>query len=335
MSTAGGDQQASPLLSVRDLSVVFATADGTLIRAASNVGFDVMPGETLGVVGESGSGKSVTLRSLVGLHLPGRIVKGTALLDGLNILGLADEDLDDVRGTKIGMVYQDAGSALNPVVTVGGQLVEVLRVKTRMGRQEAQDTAVSLLSRVGVPSPAERMRDYSHQLSGGLRQRVMIALALAPKPVLLLADEPTTALDVTVQDQVLSLLADLRRDESMAMVLVSHDLGVIAQECDTVAVMYAGYVVEYGGVDEVLESPRHPYTAALMASTLPLERSAVRRPLRPIRGQPPELGSLPSGCPFQDRCQYVHEGCSEAGMELDRAVPAHGTACISPEVLES
>jgi len=323
--------RVEPLLSVRDLSVGFVDGDGTVIRAANEVAFDVMPAQTLGLVGESGCGKSATLRALIGLEAPGRILAGQALFGGRDVLRLERGELDRVRGCEIGMVFQDAGSALNPVLSVGSQLKEVLRVKRQLHGGEATREAVALLERVGIPSAAQRMRDYPHQFSGGMRQRVMIALALAPKPALLLADEPTTALDVTVQDQVLTLLSDLRREEDMAMVLVSHDLGVVAQECDAITVMYAGRVVEHGTVSEVLDSPRHPYTEALMASTLPAKPAADRSLLHSIKGQPPELAELAVGCPFVPRCEYADERCRAANMKLDRPVSQHGSACIAPE----
>ena len=319
------------MLQVRDLSVGFADAAGSLIRAADQVAFDVMPSQALGLVGESGCGKSVTLRSLLGLQHPGAILGGTAHFDGVDILALDRRAQQRLRGSQIGMVFQDAASALNPLMSIGAQLTEVLRVKRGMSRGAAGREALALLERVGIPSAARRLRDHPHQLSGGLRQRVMIALALAPKPRLLLADEPTTALDVTIQDQVLALLSELRREAAMAMVLVSHDLSVVAQECDAVAVMYAGRIVEYGAVDEILDSPRHPYTERLMASTLPRDPVVERTPLRAIKGQPPELTSLPTGCTFRTRCEYAEERCASVAMDLVPELPAHSTACVMPE----
>jgi oligopeptide/dipeptide ABC transporter ATP-binding protein len=322
---------ADTLLRVRDLSIAFVDDDGGVVRAANEVSFDVRRSEVLGIVGESGCGKSATLRSLIGIQEPGRVLGGSAMLLDEDILTLGDGQLEAVRGSKIGMIFQDAGSALNPYLSVGAQLTEVLRVKRGIGRREAKKIAISLLDRVGIPSAAQRLHDYPHQMSGGMRQRIMIALALAPGPLLLLADEPTTALDVTVQDQVLRLLSELRREQEMSMVLVSHDLGVIAQECDSIAVMYAGRVVEYGAVNEVLDRPRHPYTEALMASTLSSRPGGARGPLATIGGAPPDLVDLPPGCPFQPRCAYSDGRCSEAGMHLDRPLPAHGSACIDPE----
>lgn len=322
---------SEPLLSVRDLSVAFAESDGTVLPAVDRVSFDVRAGEVLGIVGESGCGKSVTLRSLIGLQLPGCVIGGQALFKNGDLLAQEKEELAGVRGSEIGMIFQDAGSALSPVLSIGSQLTELLRVKRKLSRRDATTEAVSLLARVGIPSATRRMRDYPHQLSGGMRQRVMIALAVAPRPPLLLADEPTTALDVTVQDQVLTLLSDLRQEENMAMILVSHDLSVVGQECDSLAVMYAGRVVEYGAVADVLDSPRHPCTEALMASTLPAEPTADRSRLPSIEGQPPELAELPTGCSFRPRCRYGDERCASASMVLDRAVPEHGSACIAAE----
>jgi oligopeptide/dipeptide ABC transporter ATP-binding protein len=302
-----------------------------VIRAADRVSFDVMSGQAVGLVGESGCGKSATLRSLIGLQEPGAILGGEALLSGRDVLTLGKRELEHVRGSEIAMIFQDAGSALTPVLSIGTQLTEVLRVKRGLGRSDAATEAVHLLERVGIPSAARRMRDYPHQLSGGMKQRVMIALALCAKPQLLLADEPTTALDVTIQDQILALLFDLRREDNMAMVLVSHDLGVIAQECDYVAVMYAGRVVEYGTVSDVLDSPRHPYTRALMNSILPTKPVSQHGLLHSIAGQPPELADLATGCSFRPRCAHAEEACAVASMDLDRDIAGHGSACIFPE----
>jgi oligopeptide/dipeptide ABC transporter ATP-binding protein len=320
-----------PLVRVRDLSVGFAVEDGGVVRAADRVSFDVMAGKTLGLVGESGCGKSVTLRSLIGLQHPGEVLGGEVLLRGRDLLGFDKDALRRVRGSEIAMIFQDPSSALNPVLSIQDQLTEVLRIKRGRSRREALDDAVQLMTRVGIPGARRRIRDYPHQLSGGMRQRLMIALALACRPALLLADEPTTALDVTIQDQILGLLADLQAEYDMAIVLVSHDLGVIAQVCDRVAVMYAGRVVEYGAVTDVLDSPRHPYTEALLSSMPASDPTPDRPVLRTIGGQPPDLADLPSGCSFRSRCSYAEERCAQASMELDAGVPLHGSACLFPE----
>jgi oligopeptide/dipeptide ABC transporter ATP-binding protein len=325
------DPAVQPLLRVHDLSVAFAAGYETVVRAADRVSFEVMPGETLGLVGESGCGKSVTLRSVIGLQHPGQILAGEAVMGGRDLLRMSQQELRGVRGSEIAMIFQDPGSALNPVLSVEDQLTEVLRIKRGLSRKAAVEEAADLITRVGISDARRRMRDYPHQLSGGMRQRVMIALALACKPRLLLADEPTTALDVTIQDQILVLLADLKAEYDMAIVLVSHDLGVIAQVCDRVAVMYAGRVVECGAVAEVLDAPRHPYTEALLNSMPPTHPTSQRTILRTIGGQPPDLAELPSGCSFRTRCSYAEERCSAASMDLDACLPLHGTACLFPE----
>lgn len=319
---------ADPLLDVRDLCVAFAEADGTIVHAANEVSFDVFPGAVLGIVGESGSGKSVTLRALLGIEAPGKVLSGQALFKGADLFGEGKGRLDELRGSDIGMIFQDPGNALSPMLSVGSQLTEVLRVKAKFSRGDAEKEAIALLENVGIPSAAERLRSYPHQLSGGMKQRVMIAMALAPRPALLLADEPTTALDVTVQDQVLALLARVRREAGMAMILVSHDLGVIAQEADFIAVMYAGSVVEYGSVSEVLDHPLHPYTKALMESTLPSRPANTHARIPSIEGAPPALSELADGCPFVPRCRYAEEECRGAPMVLDKPIPQHGSACV-------
>jgi oligopeptide/dipeptide ABC transporter ATP-binding protein len=317
-----------PLLVVRKLRVAIPTQRG-MIYPARDVSLVVGRGETLGLVGESGCGKSVTLRSLIALlRRPATIAGGEALLEGRDLLSLGPRDMRRVRGTEIGMIFQDPLTSLNPALTVGRQVSEVLRVKGAMSRRRAAEEAVQLLDRVGIASPRERARDYPHQLSGGMRQRIMIAIAIALKPKLLLADEPTTALDVTVQDQILTLLKDLQTDYGMAMIMVSHDIGVIGQTCDAVAAMYAGSVVEYGTVDDVLDRTRHPYTEGLLGSTPTIDFRPGRPPLASIGGQPPDLAMLPPGCPFAPRCSHAVSACDSAPMILDRDVPAHGSACI-------
>jgi oligopeptide/dipeptide ABC transporter ATP-binding protein len=315
-----------PLLAVDRLAIVVPTTDGMtdLVRGVS---FEVKPGQTLGLVGESGSGKSLTLRALLGL-LPHPVITyaGAAVWrSGIDLLAVEERVRRRIRGSEIAMIFQDPGESLDPMYTVGAHLVEVLTVRGRLSRAEARERAVELLARVGIPAPRERVRAYPHQLSGGMRQRVVIALAIACSPALLLADEPTTALDVTIQDQILTLLEDLQEESGMAMILVSHDLGVVAQSCDMVAVMYAGCIVETGTVDEVLDAPRHPYTAALLASKPGL--TSVRSRLEVIPGQPPLMTDLRPGCTFSPRCRFVRDGCEHVSMVLDRASGEHATAC--------
>ena len=316
-----------PLLEVRDLYVGFPTLDGTLL-AANRVNLSVRSGEVLGLVGESGSGKTVTCRSLIGLvPKPGETLSGEIVFDGRDLLQLSARELRRIRAHEIGMVFQDPASFLNPVYKVGDQISETLRVNLGMKRKEARTHGIELLRRVGIPSPDARFHDYPHQLSGGMQQRVMIALAIAPEPRLLLADEPTTALDVTIQAQILALLSSLQSETGMAMILVSHDFGVIAQHCHSVAVMYAGYVVEYGSVETIFSTPRHPYTQALLRSLLPLEARTDRTRLVSIPGQTPNLARLPAGCPFGPRCNHVRPTCSEVEMGLEAVGPEQLSAC--------
>jgi peptide/nickel transport system ATP-binding protein/oligopeptide transport system ATP-binding protein len=240
---------------------------------------------------------------------------------------MSRRELERIRGKEISMIFQDPTSCLNPVFSVGDQITEMLRMKLHMTRQKATERAFELLDRVGIPSPRRRLKDYPHQLSGGMRQRVMIAIAIASQPKLLLADEPTTALDVTIQDQILSLLAEIREETGMSMILVSHDVGVVAQNADEVVVMYAGKIVERGKVHEVLYKPRHPYTRGLLHAVPKIEHVGQRDPLEPIPGQPPNLANLPQGCPFQPRCPFVQDSCTGVTMELDSEDFAHGSAC--------
>ncbi len=320
---------SEPLLQVEGLTVAFA-GDGGEVVAPKRASLHVAAGATLGLVGESGSGKSVTLRAVMGLEDVGRVRHGRVLFEGRDLIQASQTELEQTRGTRIAMIFQDPASALDPVLSIGAQLTEVLRCKRGLDRAQARLQAIELLERVGIPGPEVRLRAYPHQLSGGLQQRAVIALAIACDPVLLLADEPTTALDVTIQDQILALLERLRQQSGMAMVLVSHDLAVVAQMCDTVAVMYAGRIMECGPTDVVTTQPRHPYTEALLKSadmTGGLERSR----LESIPGQPPDLTALPPGCPFAPRCRYADERCSAAAIALDAVLPAHGTACAFPE----
>jgi oligopeptide/dipeptide ABC transporter ATP-binding protein len=318
---------SEPLLRVRGLTAGFPTLRG-LALAARSVDFDVAAGSSLGLIGESGCGKSVTLRSLIGLvAAPGEVLDGEVRFDGRDLRALTPAQLRHVRGNEISMVFQDPTASLNPVYSIGHQLAEVLRVKRGMRRRAANEESVSLLARVGIPSPRARMRAYPDQLSGGMRQRVMIAIAIACGPRLLLADEPTTSLDVTIQDQILRLLRALREEHGMALIISSHDFGIVAENCDRVAVMYAGSIVESGSARDVLDHPRHPYTRALLAAVPSIDPEEVRGALPAIGGQPPDLAALPPGCPFAARCEHAHQGCRSIPMRLDRSPQGHRSAC--------
>ena len=315
-----------PLLSIEELCTAFP-GSSSLILASNHVTLKLKKGMTLGLLGESGSGKSVTCRSIIGLiPKPGEVISGKIQFDGQDLLGLDSKEWQKIRGRKIGMVFQDPMSSLNPVYKIGEQIVEVLRSKLRMPRRKAIAEAISLLKKVGIASSESQFHSYPHELSGGMRQRVLIACAIAAKPSLLIADEPTTALDVTVQAQILSLLKDLKLETGMAMILISHDFGVIAQYCDEVAVMYGGCIVEYGTVMDVFEKPQHPYTKALLRS-IPKLSGYTDRELFPIQGQPPDLGTLTSGCPFAPRCDRSQAACSDVDMKLAEIYTNHSSAC--------
>jgi oligopeptide/dipeptide ABC transporter ATP-binding protein len=312
-------------LAIRGLATTFATGAG-LVRAVDGIDLDLRAGEVLGLVGESGCGKSVTLRSLVRLVRPPGRVEGRAIWQGKDLLALPESELLDVRGKEIAMIFQEPMAALNPVLTIRQQIDENLKAHTGLGRAERARRAIELLDLVGIPSAAERLDSYPHQFSGGMRQRVMIAIALASQPRLLLADEPTTALDVTIQDQILKLLLELRDRLGMSVILVTHDLGVVAQTCDRVAVMYAGQIMEVGPVVEVFRNPRHAYTLGLLGS-IP-RGGAMRQPLRSIEGAPPSLIDLPPGCPFAPRCSFVTDACRQRRPDLVQVAPDHLSACV-------
>ncbi|WP_394821181.1 ABC transporter ATP-binding protein [Pendulispora albinea] len=324
-----------PLLRVRDLVTTFRGDHGT-VRAVDGVSFDVAAGQTVGVVGESGCGKSVTALSLLRLipSPPGYIESGTIELRGKNLLALREREMRDVRGNEISMVFQEPMTSLNPVYTVGAQIVEAILLHQKMSRREAYAQARELLRHVGISSPETNVDAYPHQLSGGMRQRVMIAMALACRPALLIADEPTTALDVTIQAQILELIHKLQGELGMSILLITHDLGVIAEYTEHVIVMYAGRIVESGPVREVFARPRHPYTHGLMASVPRLgqsRRSRVAR-LPTIDGMVPDLRHLPGGCRFADRCKLVIDACREEEPELLRVdaevASEHFARCI-------
>ncbi|WP_116133358.1 ABC transporter ATP-binding protein [Tropicimonas sp. IMCC34043] len=315
---------AAPALSVRNLTTTFDLG-ASRVAAVRDVSFDVMPGEVLGLVGESGSGKSVTLRSLTRLLPSGAEVSGQVIWQGRNLVGLAPKDLRKVRGGEISMIFQEPATALNPVLPIRVQIEENLRAHTTLDRAGRRRRSQELLDLVGIPDAARRLDEYPHQFSGGMRQRAMIAIALASAPRLLLADEPTTALDVTIQDQILNLILDLRDELGMSVVLVTHDLGVIAQTCDRMAVMYAGRIVEEGGVSPVLGHPAHAYTLGLLGSVP--QAGTERTVLRSIEGTPPALSAIPPGCAFAPRCVFATDICRTRAPELVGTTEGHAAAC--------
>lgn len=300
---------ARKLLSVRNLKTSFFTHVGE-VKAVRGISFDVNEGEVLGIVGESGSGKSVTSLSIMGLlQYPGRVVDGEILLNGEDILTYSKDQMRKVRGKEIAMIFQDPMTSLNPVYTIGNQVMEMILEHEKMTKREARARAIEMLKLVGIPAAEKRIDSYPHEFSGGMRQRVMIALALSCNPKLLIADEPTTALDVTIQAQILNLIKKLNRQFGMTTMLITHDLGVVATVCDKVAVMYGGLIMEYGTADEIFYHPRHPYTMGLLGS-IPHVDGGEKRRLIPIDGTPPDLINPPKGCPFSTRCKYCMNVCT-------------------------
>jgi oligopeptide/dipeptide ABC transporter ATP-binding protein len=317
------------LLSVEDLRVEFTTARGT-VYAVNGVTFDIAAGQTLGLVGESGCGKSVTSLAVLGiLARNGRVSGGRALFEGRDLLGLKDSELRGIRGREIAMIFQDPMTSLNPVLTIGRQIREVLQEHFDLGKDAAVRRAASLLEQVGIPSPEMRLKDYPHQFSGGMRQRAMIAMALACEPKLLIADEPTTALDVTIQAQILDLLRELVAERNTALILITHDLGVVAGMCERVNVMYGGMIVEAGPAGALFARPRHPYTLGLLQSVPRLDTTRHAR-LRPIEGQPRDMLRPPTACPFQPRCAYEVEKSRQEVPPLLEVAPDHWVACFNP-----
>ncbi|WP_353830862.1 ABC transporter ATP-binding protein [Mesorhizobium sp.] len=310
-----------------DLRIVFRTR-GTTIHAVSGISFELQPSEMLGVVGESGSGKSVTMMSLVKLlpSPPAEVVSGRVRLGYRDLLSLDPSEMRKVRGGEVGFIFQDPMTSLNPVLTVGYQLMEPLRKHFGLSRGEARKRAIELLSLVGIPSPQDRMNDYPHQFSGGMRQRVMIAIALACEPKVLIADEPTTALDVTIQAQILELVKKLRQEMGMSIIWITHDLGVMAGIADRVMVMYGGLVVECAPVDDLYTNPRHPYTRALL-ETMPRPDHAGQERLKSVVGQPPHLTAFPTSCPFAPRCPHVFDRCRVERPPLMPVREGHEAAC--------
>ncbi len=311
----------------------FSTRRGT-VHAVNGISFSIAPGETLGIVGESGCGKSVTALAVLGL-LPrnGRVRSGRAIFEGNDLLQQSDRELRRIRGKDVAMIFQDPMTSLNPVLTIGRQIREALETHFGLNRKEAEKRAAELVDRVGIPSAKARLRDYPHQFSGGMRQRAMIAMALACEPKLLIADEPTTALDVTIQAQILDLLRELVAEENAALILITHDLGVVAGMCERVNVMYAGMFMETAGADQLFAQPRHPYTLGLLQSVPRLD-AARRARLHPIEGAPPNMLSAPTACPFQPRCRYEVEQSRLEVPQLRPIEPGHMVACFNPVPVE-
>jgi peptide/nickel transport system ATP-binding protein len=316
----------APLLEIKGLTTQFHLPGGVL-RAVDGVDLTLEPGETLALVGESGCGKSITAASIMRLVAPpGRIVAGQVLFKGVDLLQLPAEEMRGIRGNQIAMVFQDPMTSLNPVFTIGNQVAEGLRIHRGLSRQEAENGAVEILSLVGIPAPRERIRDYPHQLSGGMRQRVMIAMALACRPELVIADEPTTALDVTIQAQILELLDRLKEETRMGLILITHNLGIVAERAHRTAIMYAGQIVEMAETNELFSNPLHPYTRGLLASlpefTKPGERLAT------IAGSVPDLKQELAGCPYRERCPICDQACATHKPEMNEAGKGHTVRCL-------
>ena len=316
------------LLQIKNLKTQFLT-QGRVIKAVDGVTYDVDEGETLAVVGESGCGKSVTALSVMGLipWPPGKIVEGEILFQGKNLLELAPEAMRKIRGKEISMVFQEPMTSLNPVLTIGRQLTETLEAHLEMDADNCRKRAVEVMNWVGIPDPERRLAQYPHQFSGGMRQRVMIAMALACSPKLILADEPTTALDVTIQAQILALMKNLSREFGVAMILITHNLGIVARYADRVNVMYAGRIVEEGPAKAIFHNPKHPYTKGLLNSVPRLDQTR-RTKLEPIEGQPPDLGALGHGCRFLERCRYSDEKCAAEDPPFFKVEENHWSACF-------
>jgi oligopeptide transport system ATP-binding protein len=317
----------SKLLDVKNLKTQFFTQDG-VVHAVNGISYSVDSGETVAIVGESGSGKSVGVMSLIRLipQPPGKIVDGTVMFDGQDLLKLNEDELRDIRGNRIAMIFQDPMTSLNPVLTIGRQITEALELHLHMNKEQSRKRAVELLEMVGIPGAAARLDDYPHQFSGGMRQRVMIAMGLSCNPQLLIADEPTTALDVTIQAQIIDLVKRLQQELGMAIIWITHDLGVVAGMADRVLVMYAGFIVEEGVVDYLYAQPRHPYTLGLLRSIPRLDLGRQKR-LIPIDGLPPDLLEAPNHCPFAPRCSFAIEKCWQENPPLEEVAPGHLAAC--------
>jgi len=317
----------NPLLEVKNLETHFFT-DAGLVRAVNGISYDLYEGETLGLVGESGCGKSVSALSMIRLipNPPGKIVGGEVFFEGRDLLKVSDEEIRKVRGNKIAMIFQEPMSSLNPVLTIGKQIGEPLVIHKSITKEEAIRESIKLLEKVQIPAGEARVKAYPHVFSGGMRQRAMIAMGLGCNPKIIIADEPTTALDVTIQAQILQLLKSLTRDFNMSLIIITHNLGVVARYADRVNVMYAGRIVEKGTANDIYDDPRHPYTIGLMESVPQLDQD-IKKKLVPIQGQPPDLSDLPEGCAFSPRCTYAIERCSEKTPELVSVGEKHEKAC--------
>ncbi|MCO5144157.1 MAG: ABC transporter ATP-binding protein [Oligoflexia bacterium] len=323
--------ETNPVLEVQNLQTAFKVEGGEVV-AVDDVSFSVRPGETLGIVGESGCGKSVTSLSIMRLipNPPGRIKSGKILYNGKNLVDASNSEMRKIRGNEISMIFQEPMTSLNPVFTIGNQIMESIILHQKLSKKEARVKAIDMLRLVGIPAPEKRVDDYPHQLSGGMRQRVMIAMALSCNPNVLIADEPTTALDVTIQAQILELMKDLRKKLNMAVILITHDLGVVAETCDNVLVMYAGKVVEKGTAEDIFYRPTHPYTNGLLNSLPSRNKEANQGRLQTIPGMVPALSNLPKGCRFQDRCNRVQTKCREQEPSLETIQASHAAACFNP-----
>jgi len=327
MSGEQKTERPMALLSVENLRTAFHTRNG-VVRAVQDVSFQLERGETLGIVGESGSGKSVTCYSIMGLvpQPPGRIEAGRALYDGVDLLACSQRQLNNIRGRRISMIFQDAMTSLNPFLRIGEQLIEPLLIHEKISRAAAMDRALAIMGEAGISDAAHRLKMFPHEFSGGMRQRVMIAMALITKPDLLIADEPTTALDVTVQAQILELIRKMQKELGMAVILISHDLGIVSGFCDRVMVMYAGRVMESAATDDLFYDTKHPYTRGLRQSIPALQMKGEE--LHTIPGQPPDPHHPPPGCPFAPRCGHVVDYCAREEIVLRDAAPGHGSACL-------
>lgn len=316
------------LLSVKDLKVIYTT-DGCMVHAVNNVSFDLNKGETLGLVGETGAGKTTIAKTILRIlpDPPAKVLNGQVYFEGENILQIPEAKMRKIRGNKISMIFQDPMTALNPIFVVGDQIAEVILLHENISRKEAEIKTMQILEMVGIPG--ERYGEYPHQFSGGMKQRVIIAMALACNPSLLLADEPTTALDVTIQAQVLELMAELKEKFNMAMIMITHDLGIVADICDKVAVVYAGEIVEMGTKEDIFDRTKHPYTVGLFGSLPSLNMTEKR--LKPINGMMPDPMDLPQGCNFNPRCPYAIDACREKDIEFTEVSPGHFVRCIRAE----